>query len=145
MALEAKSQAVILDLLKQDWDYVIVGAGAAGCVLARRLCETPDVRVLLIEAGGDVRDPDVDAPQAWPGLQGGAFDWAYSTTPQQGLAGRVIPQPRGKGLGGSTLINALGFQRGPRESYDRWAEQTGDAAWRRRRQGPTLIAAATAR
>ena len=111
------------------WDYVIIGAGAAGCTLAHRLSEAPEVRVLLIEAGGEVHDPAVDSPPAWPTLQGGPFDWGYRSTPQAGLGGRIVTQPRGKGLGGSTLINALGFQRGPREAYDRWAEQTGDSAW----------------
>lgn len=121
--------ADVAALLKQSWDYVIVGAGAAGCVLAARLSESGQARVLLLEAGGDVRDAAVDSPQAWPTLQGGAYDWGYRSTPQAGLGGRVIAQPRGKGLGGSTLINALGFQRGPREAYDRWARQTGDRGW----------------
>ncbi len=108
---------------------MIVGGGTAGCVLAARLSETPDARVLLIEAGAEVRDPAVDSPQAWPSLQGGPYDWGYQSTPQAGLGGRVVAQPRGKGLGGSTLINAMGFQRGPREAYDRWADQTGDPGW----------------
>ncbi len=117
------------DLLARPWDYVIVGAGAAGCVLAHRLSEDAGVTVLLIEAGGAVDDPAVRAPQAWPGLQGGAYDWGYETVPQAGLNGRRIAQPRGKGLGGSTLINAMGFQRGPREAYDLWAALSGSVLW----------------
>ena len=116
-------------LLAGAFDHVIIGGGAAGCVLAARLSEDHDVRVLLIEAGHLVEDPAVDAPQAWPGLAGGAHDWAYSTVPQAALGGRVLPQPRGKGLGGSTLINAMGFQRGGREAYDAWAAATGDTGW----------------
>lgn len=117
------------NLLSRVWDYVIVGGGSAGCVLARRLSEDPNVQVLLIEAGGEARDPAVFTPQAWPALAGGAYDWKYESVPQVGLDGRTLPQPRGKGLGGSTLINAMGFQRGPRQAYDRWATETGDAGW----------------
>lgn len=116
-------------LLRQRWDHVIVGGGSAGCVLARRLSEDRGVRVLLLEAGSDVRDPAVASPPAWPTLAGGAYDWRYQSTPQPGLDGRSVPEPRGKGLGGSTLINALGFQRGPHEAYDRWADETGDPGW----------------
>ena len=117
------------DVLARRFDHVIIGGGAAGCVLARRLSEDRHVQVLLVEAGDRVADPAVDAPQAWPGLAGGAFDWAYVSTPQAGLLDRTVPQPRGKGLGGSTLINALGFQRGGREAYEAWAEASGDPGW----------------
>jgi choline dehydrogenase-like flavoprotein len=123
------SSAVDSSVFERRWDYVIVGAGAAGCVLANRLSAAPDVSVLLIEAGEAVEDPMVSSPQAWPALQGGAYDWNYQSTSQQGLHARVIPQPRGRGLGGSTLINAMGFQRGPRQAYDEWGTLTGDAGW----------------
>ncbi len=116
-------------LLARSWDYVIVGGGSAGCVLASRLSEDPTVSVLLLEAGAEADDPAVSSPPAWPGLAGGAYDWNYQSVPQPGLLGRRVAQPRGKGLGGSTLINALGFQRGPMASYDRWAEETGDPGW----------------
>jgi choline dehydrogenase len=117
------------ELLSRPFDYVIVGGGAAGCVLAYRLTERSDLRVLLIEAGEIVDDPAVVAPQAWPGLAGGPYDWSYLSVPQSGLLGRAVAQPRGRGLGGSTLINAMGFQRGGREAYDAWAEITGDTGW----------------
>jgi choline dehydrogenase len=117
------------DVIAQDWDYVIVGAGSAGCVVARRLSDDPAIRVLLLEAGAPADDPAIFQPQAWPMLQGGRHDWNYTTVPQVGLNGRRVAQPRGKGLGGSSLINALGFQRGSHVAYDRWAAETGDAGW----------------
>ena len=116
-------------LLGKAWDYVIVGAGSAGCVLGRRLSEDTNATVLLLEAGGKPSDPAIFSPPAWPGLAGGDFDWNYTSLPQPGLLGRRVAQPRGKGLGGSTLINALGFQRGPMQAYDRWADETGDQGW----------------
>jgi choline dehydrogenase len=107
--------------LRPAHDYVIVGAGSAGCVLAHRL-GAAQRRVLVIEAGGQTKLAAVEDPPEWPTLQGSELDWRYVTTPQRGLDGRVIPYPRGKVLGGSSTINALAYQRGHPAAYDRWPE-----------------------
>jgi choline dehydrogenase-like flavoprotein len=110
--------------LRPAYDTVIVGAGSAGCVLAHRLGRAGR-RVLVIEAGGRTSLPNVaDAPQ-WPTLSGSALDWRYATVPQPGLGGRVVPYPRGKVVGGSSVINALAYQAGHPAAYHRWP-----AGWR---------------
>jgi choline dehydrogenase len=105
--------------LRAAYDHVIVGAGSAGCVLAHRLGRAGR-RILLIEAGERTDLPAVAAPPAWPTLQESALDWRYVTTPQPGLGGRAITCPRGKAVGGSSIINALAYQRGHAAAYDRW-------------------------
>jgi choline dehydrogenase-like flavoprotein len=112
---------VAAEQLRPAYDYVIIGAGSAGCVLARRLGQTGR-RVLLIEAGGPASLPAIADPPKWPELQGSAVDWRYSTVRQPGLGGRIISCPRGKVVGGSSAINALAYQRGHPAAYDRWPE-----------------------
>jgi len=112
-------------------DYLIVGGGTAGCVLAHRLSADPTVNVVLLEAGAWPEDPRIDTPAAWPFLQGGSNDWGYSTAPQAALNGRTLPCPRGKGFGGSSLLNAMGHQRGHALGYDRW-EELGATGWNHR-------------
>ncbi len=112
------------DQLRTTYDHVIVGAGSAGCVLAHRLGHAGR-RVLVIEAGLRATLPAVATPPAWPSLQESALDWRYMTTPQPGLGGRAITCPRGKAIGGSSIINALAYQRGHAAAYDRWP-----AGWR---------------
>jgi len=107
--------------LRPVYDYIIVGAGSAGCVLAYRLGRAGR-RVLIIEAGGPANLPAVESPPQWPTLQGGPLDWGYTTTPQPGLAGRVVRCPRGKAVGGSSAINALAYQRGHPAAYNKWPQ-----------------------
>jgi len=111
-----------------SYDYVIVGAGSAGCVLAARLSERPDVSVALIEAGGSDRTLAVRIPAAFPKLFHTARDWDYMSDPEPGLMGRRIFMPRGKMIGGSSSMNAMLFVRGNREDYDSWAK-SGATGW----------------
>ncbi|MBP0458105.1 GMC family oxidoreductase [Streptomyces montanisoli] len=107
----------------ETYEYIVVGAGTAGCVLARRLSEDRTHRVLLLEAGRPVpAEPDpVPAPAAWPSLLGTAADWGDTTVPQN-TGGAPIPWPRGRGLGGSSAIGGMTFLRGHRSGCDAWPE-----------------------
>ncbi|MFD9128112.1 GMC family oxidoreductase [Kitasatospora sp. NPDC059571] len=107
-----------------EYDYVIVGAGSAGCVLADRLSADGTARVLLVEAGTGEPEklPEVQVPILFPRLFGGPLDWNFRTEPQPGLDGRTIPIPRGKAVGGSSVVNAQLWTRGHRADYDGWAE-----------------------
>jgi choline dehydrogenase len=112
-----------------DVDYIIVGAGSSGCVLAHRLSADADVRVLVLEAGpADPADETIATPGRWVTLLGSRFDWAYQTEPEPGLNGRPIAFPRGKVVGGSSAINAMTFIRGHRLDFDRW-EAAGNRGW----------------
>src|SRR5215813_9169188 len=112
------------------WDYVIVGAGTAGCVLANRLSADPDVKVLLLEAGGKDDWIWVHIPVGYLYCIGNPrTDWCYRTEPDPGLNGRSILYARGKVLGGCSSINAMLYLRGQKRDYDEWARLTGDAAW----------------
>jgi choline dehydrogenase-like flavoprotein len=110
-----------VEAVKDEYDYVVVGAGSAGCVVANRLSADPAVSVLLIEAGGPDDLPEIHDPRLWASLMGSSVDWGYKTEPQRHLDGRVIPYARGKVIGGSSSINAMGHLRGNSRNYDDWA------------------------
>lgn len=111
-----------------EFDYVIVGGGTAGCVLAARLSEDPDCSVALIEAGPDRTGPPLDDPTRWVSLIGGEYDWGYAYEPAPATGDRVIAIPRGRVIGGSSATNALLWYRGHPSDYDDWA-RCGAAGW----------------
>ncbi len=111
------------------YDYVIVGAGSAGCVLAARLTENPETRVLLLEAGPPDDADEIHIPAAVSRLFQSTYDWNYQTVPQERAAGRSIYWPRGRTLGGSSSINAMIYIRGSRYDYDTWRDEYGCEGW----------------
>src|SRR5690606_3577992 len=112
-----------------DWDYVIVGAGTAGCLLANRLSADPGKRVLLLEAGGSDTYHWIRIPVGYLYCIGNPrTDWCFRTEPEAGLGGRSILYPRGKVLGGCSSINGMIYMRGQRQDYDRW-RQMGCTGW----------------
>lgn len=114
---------------KQEFDYIIVGGGSSGCVLAGRLSENPQVSVCLLEAGGTGDGWKVEVPcAAVISIPTKINNWAFETVPQKGLNGRKGYQPRGKCLGGSSAINAMVYIRGHRQDYDDWSA-LGNTGW----------------
>lgn len=113
----------------EEFDYVIVGAGSAGCVLANRLSADPRNRVALLEAGGRDWSPWIHVPVGYfKTMHNPSYDWCYRTEPDPGLNGRSLEWPRGKVLGGSSSLNGLLYVRGQPKDYDRW-RQMGNSGW----------------
>src|SRR5438477_5411225 len=112
----------------ERYDYIIIGAGSAGCVLANRLSEDPSVHVLLLEAGGKDRSPNIKIPAAFAKQFHTKLDWDYETEPEAHVDGRRLYVPRGKSLGGSSSMNAMLYVRGRPLDYDSWEAQ-GAPGW----------------
>ncbi len=110
------------------FDYIIIGAGSAGCVLANRLSANPAVRVLLLEAGGPDKKLEIHIPAAYSKLNRTEVDWGFETESQPHVLGRKMYLPRGKVLGGSSSTNAMAYIRGNHEDYNEWA-RLGNAGW----------------
>ncbi|PMN70201.1 GMC family oxidoreductase [Enterovibrio norvegicus] len=118
-----------MGLSSNHYDFIVVGAGSAGCVLANRLSENPSIRVLLIEAGGKDNNPWLHIPVGYfKTMHNPKTDWCYVTEPDPGINSRQLQWPRGKVLGGSSALNGLLYVRGQAEDYDHWAA-LGNQGW----------------
>jgi choline dehydrogenase len=110
----------------ERFTYIIIGAGSAGCVLANRLSENPDYKILLLEAGGPDTHPNIRIPVRWSYLLRSLVDWAYQTEPQIYCNNRVFEWNRGKVLGGTSSINTMIYIRGHCWDYDHWSQLGND-------------------
>ena len=124
------------------FDYVIVGGGSAGCVVAARLAEDPGVRVLLLEAGPAAENvAEIRIPAAYTRLFRSRYDWNYVTLPQERADGRPVYWPRGRVLGGSSAMNSMIYIRGNRLDYDAWRDEFGCTGWGYRELLPYFLRA----
>jgi choline dehydrogenase len=124
-----ENQARLAADLKQNYDFIICGAGASGSVVARRLAENESAQVLLIEAGGNDEHESVLDPALWPTNLGTERDWGFQAEPNPHLDGRELSMAMGKGLGGGSSVNVMVWARGHQKDWDHFAAEAGDAAW----------------
>lgn len=124
-----RNQQALRRALQTHYDFIVCGAGSAGSVVAARLAENPDVRVLLLEAGASDEVASVTEPAQWPLNLGSERDWGFMAEPNEHLNGRSIPMNMGKVLGGGSSINVMVWARGHRADWNHFAEEAGDDAW----------------
>ncbi len=125
----AANQSVLRNNLKRSYDYIVIGAGASGSVVARRLSENLNIKVLLLEAGGDDLVSNVLITESWFMNIGTERDWSFAAEPGKGVNGRSIHQAMGRALGGGTSINGMVWSRGHKNDFEYWAREAGDADW----------------
>ena len=123
------NQLALSAALTDEYDYIICGAGSSGCVVASRLTENPNVRVLLLEAGGSDDVASILNPNIWYTNLGTERDWGHRSVPQEHLNGRSIGLSMGKVLGGGSSINVMAYVRGHKNDYEYWANEAGDTDW----------------
>lgn len=117
------------EFISSTFDYLVVGGGTAGLVVAARLSEDPDISVGVLEAGPDITDEEfINVPGRYGEGIGTPYDWQFETTPQNALGGRKLPWPRGKVLGGSSALNFMTWNRPNKEDLDAW-EALGNRGW----------------
>jgi choline dehydrogenase-like flavoprotein len=124
-----RNQRRLASQLKSDYDFVVCGAGSSGCVIARRLSESPDTTVLLLEAGSDDEMPSVTEAALWPTNLGTEVDWAFQVEPNAHLGGRALTLSMGKVLGGGSSINVMAWVHGHKNDWDRFAAESTNQAW----------------
>jgi choline dehydrogenase len=124
-----RNQAKLISDLKPQYDFIVCGSGSSGSVVAGRLAENSDVKVVLIEAGGSDDVPDVREANRWSLNLGSERDWGFRAEPNPHLNGRAIPLPMGKVLGGGSSINLLAWARGHKNDWDFFAAEVDDAGW----------------
>ncbi len=125
----AANQAARRATLRSSYDYIVIGSGASGSVVARRLAENRDAQVLLLEAGGADLKPGILITETWFFNQGGEFDWNFAAERSPSVNNRSIAQAMGKAIGGGTSINGMVWARGHKNDFEHWAKEAGDDAW----------------